>query len=279
MSRLFRQQETRAPDTKLKHRINAGRVAVNEQRAFLRRQFGQVTSEWKADSTRVTFADFVISENICKELRRHFPEDVYCSEEANPQDEVLSLVDTKFAWVIDPIDGTNNYALGFPICAISLALLREGVPIYGFVYDYGIDALLEGGPGMNVWSNQKKLNLASESSDVQTMFGLHFPVAVEFLEQLKPLLTRYRVRSIGSSALNAAYVATGYLNGSVDFQCKVWDIAAACAICAGVGVDFEFLKENPFPLESFHSQMESCAYFAARKPFYDELKACLNMSC
>lgn len=264
------------PDSKLKHRINAGRVVVNAQKAFMRRQFGQVTSEWKADATRVTFADFVISENISKELRRDFPEDVYCSEEANPQDEVLSLTDTKFSWVIDPIDGTNNYALGFPVCAISLALLCEGVPVYGFVYDYSVDALLEGGPGMNVFSNQKKVNLEHRSADGGLiMLGAHFPMKGELLDRLKPLLAKYRVRSIGSSALNAAYVATGYLTGAVDSHCKVWDIAAAHAICAGAGIEFEFLKANPFPLKSFHPQMDSCIYFAARKPLYDELEVCL----
>ena len=276
MIKPFRQRVKGTPDAKLRHRINAGRAAVNAQKAFLRRQFGQVTSDWKADSTRVTFADFAISENICTELRRHFPEDVYCSEEANPQDEVLSLTDTKFAWVIDPIDGTNNYALGFPICAISLALLCEGVPIYGFIYDYSIDALLEGGPGMPVLSNQKKLDIVHESSDMQVMFGIHFPMTVELLEKLKPLLTKYRVRSVGSSALSAVYVGTGYLSGFLDSRCKVWDIAAACAICAGAGVEFEFLEVDPFPLKSFHSQMEFCPFFAARKPFYEELKACLD---
>ena len=187
----------------------------------------------------------------------------------------MSLTDTKFAWVIDPIDGTNNYALGFPICAISLALLCEGVPIYGFIYDYSIDVLFEGGPGMPILSNQKKIDTTHESSDMQILFSVQFPMDIELIQQLKPLLSKYRVRSVGSSALSAAYVAKGYLDGAVDARCKVWDIAAACAICAGSGVEFEFLEANPFPLKSFHSQMKSCPYFAARKPFYDELKTCL----
>ena len=57
-------------DTKLRHRINAGRVAVRNQIAFFGRQFGEVTSEWKEDDTRVTFADFAISEKLFAELRR-----------------------------------------------------------------------------------------------------------------------------------------------------------------------------------------------------------------
>ena len=100
----------------MRHRINAAREAVRDQIAFFGRQFGQVVSEWKEDDTRVTFADFAISEKLFAELRRDFPQDDYCSEEASPLDEVSEL-SARYAWVIDPIDGTNNYALGFPVCA------------------------------------------------------------------------------------------------------------------------------------------------------------------
>ena len=104
----------------LKHRVNAARVAVLDQVEFFTRYFGEVNSEWKPDDTRVTFADFAISERIIAELRSSFPEDDFCSEESNPQDECITL-SGKYAWILDPIDGTNNYALGIPMCAISLA--------------------------------------------------------------------------------------------------------------------------------------------------------------
>ena len=77
-------------------------------------------------------------------MRRDFAKDDFCSEESNPQDEVMPL-NANFAWVVDPIDGTNNYALGVPLCAISLGLLYAGEPIYGFIYDHSTRSLLEGG--------------------------------------------------------------------------------------------------------------------------------------
>jgi myo-inositol-1(or 4)-monophosphatase len=262
-------------DAQLRHRINAGRVAVKAQTAFFGRQFGQVASEWKEDDTRVTFADFAISENLFAALRRDFAEDDYCSEEASPFDEVLEL-EARFAWVVDPIDGTNNYALGFPVCAISLALLHNGVPVYGFVYDYSTNALLEGGPGFGVLRNQKKVNRDRMAADAQTMLGLHFPMDGELLDRLKPLLEKYRVRCLGSGALSAAFVATGYLTGVVDFRVKVWDIAAAYALCVSAGVEFEFLGESPFPLKTFHPQMDFCPYLAGTESFCKELKAQLR---
>ena len=275
MKKSLNRQAQAQFDLQLRHRINAGRVAVKAQTAFFGRQFGQVASEWKADDTRVTFADFAISENVFAALRRDFPEDDYCSEEANPLDEVLTLA-AGFAWVIDPIDGTNNYALGFPVCAISLALLHDGMPVYGFIYDYSTDALLEGGAGFGLQRNQKTMNRDRMAADAQTMLGLHFPIDLELLDKLKPLLAKYRVRCLGSGALSAAYVATGYLTGVVDFRVKVWDIAAAYALCAGAGVAFKFLEASPFPLRAFHPQMDFCPYLAGTAAVCEELQCQLG---
>jgi len=272
MKKSLNRQAQAQFDLQLRHRINAGRVAVKAQTAFFGRQFGQVASEWKADDTRVTFADFAISENVFAALRRDFAEDDYCSEEANPLDEVLTL-GAGFAWVIDPIDGTNNYALGFPVCAISLALLHDGMPVYGFIYDYSTDALLEGGAGFGLQRNQKTVNRDRMAADAQTMLGLHFPIDLELLDKLKPLLAKYRVRCLGSGALSAAYVATGYLTGVVDFRVKVWDIAAAYALCAGAGVAFRFIEASPFPLRAFHPQMDFCPYLAGTDAVCEELQA------
>jgi myo-inositol-1(or 4)-monophosphatase len=257
-------------DAQLRHRINAGRVAVRDQIAFFGRQFGEVSSEWKEDDTRVTFADFAISEKLFAELRRDFPEDDFCSEESNPLDETLSL-ESRFAWVVDPIDGTNNYALGCSFCAISLALLLNGVPVYGFIYDHSTQDLLEGGAGYGLLCNQKKVDRNATIADAQTMIGLHFPMSPEQLQPLGNLLAKYRVRCIGSGALTAAYVATGYLSGVVDYRVKVWDIAAAYALCQAAGVHWQFTANCPFPLKSFHPKMDFSPFYAGSESFIEEL--------
>ncbi|MEN8663185.1 MAG: inositol monophosphatase family protein [Lentimonas sp.] len=270
MAKKLNRQAQAQLDVQLRHRINAGRVAVRNQIAFFERQFGQVASEWKEDDTRVTFADFAISEKIFAELRRDFPEDDYCSEEASPMDEVLQL-DAPFAWVVDPIDGTNNFALGFSVCAISLALLQDGVPVYGFIYDHSTQSLLEGGPGRGLLRDQKKVNRNDTAAEAQTMIGLHFPIDAARLQQLSPLLEKYRVRCLGSGALTAAYVATGYLTGVFDDRVKVWDIAAAFALCSAIKIEFYFLAENPFPMKTFHPRMEFSPYYAGTQNYMSEV--------
>lgn len=253
-------------DKHLKHRINAGRVAVKNQVAFFRKQFGRVSSDWKDDDTRVTFADFAISENVFAELRRSFPDDDFCSEEGSPLDEVLPLR-SKFAWMLDPIDGTNNYALGIPICGISLALLRLGEPIYGFLYDMSRDQLLEGGPGLGLFQDNERVAPKERPFDKQSLVGLSFPLPPGIYERLEPLLTNSRIRSTGSGALNLAYSTLGILEGSIDFKTKAWDIAAGYAFAKAVGHEFHFLEKEIFPMQEFHVSQPRCPYITGSKAF------------
>ncbi len=261
--------------TELRQRINAGREAVKSQIGFFTRQFGEVPSEWKADDTRVTFADFAISEQVAMHLRRDFPKDDFCSEESAPMDED-QVLEAPFAWVLDPIDGTNNYALGFPVCAVSLALLYEGVPVYGFLYEHLTGSILEGGAGYGLFRDRKRLDRDALAAEAQTMLGLHFPMPAEHLRALEPLLSRYRVRCLGSGALALSQVATGYLSGAVDFRVKVWDLAAAYALCGASGVQVNFMGANPFPLRRFNPQMEFCPYYAGTEAFLGEIESCLG---
>lgn len=260
-----------------RHRINAGLAAVKEQCAFFRDQFANVPSEWKADDTRVTFADFAISERIFAELRRFFPEDDYCSEESNAMDDVLTLTG-RYAWVLDPIDGTNNYALGVPICAISLALLKDGIPVYGYIYDYSRDQLVHGGPGQGLYDGKRKVRIEDKPLDARGVIGCSFPMKPEVLEPLLPLLSEYRVRSLGSAAMNMVYTAIGLLEGCIDYRVKVWDVAGGNALIIGAGGEYHSLSDTPtFPLEEFHVDMGRTPFYAG-KPAFCRLVEALNLT-
>ncbi len=262
-------------DKPLKHRINAGQVAVANQVEFFHRQFGVVQSDWKEDDTRVTFADFAISEKIFADLRQSFPKDDYCSEESNPMDEVQKLR-ARYAWVLDPIDGTNNYALGIPICAISLALLKNGVPVYGFIYDMCRKTLIKGGPGFGLHDGRTVARVKSAPMDPQSLVGLHFPLEATVYDKLQPLLTRHRIRSLGSGTLNLAYSAVGRLDGAIDYKVKVWDLAAAYALLQAGGGEFYFMGESAFPLKEFHPQSSAVPFFGGSPAFCAFVKELLT---
>ena len=261
----------------LKHRINAGRVAVSGQVGFFRKLFGQVQSEWKEDDTRVTFADFAISENILSELRRMFPKDEFCSEESIAQDEELKL-GSRFGWILDPIDGTNNYALGIPLCGISLALLHDGAPVYGFVYDMARDVLIQGGATNKVYDGRRAALVRHGPFHSQSMVGLHFPLSKEEAKRLGPLMAGSKVRSLGCCSLNLAYCAVGLLDGCVDFRVKIWDIAAAYTLLRAAGGEVHFLNGSPFPLDSFHLSMAPTPFYAGSKEFCSYVRNSLELN-
>src|SRR5271167_112806 len=91
-------------------RIAAARIAVLAQTDLLHREFGRAESRWKSDGTRVTAVDIAISENIFRELKARFPDDQFFSEELANTDGPIAVT-ARFSWVLDPIDGTNNFAL------------------------------------------------------------------------------------------------------------------------------------------------------------------------
>ena len=136
-------------------------AAVQAETALLHREFGRAESRWKSDGTRVTAVDIAISENIFRALRARFPEDQMFSEEL-PDGTAPIPVTSRFGWVMDPIDGTNNFALGIPYCAISLALIERGEPVYGVVYDLGRRVLMHGGPGFGMFDGGEEGRLAGE---------------------------------------------------------------------------------------------------------------------
>lgn len=263
-------------DKALKHRVNAARVALRNQTGFFDRLFGEVASEWKADDTRVTFADFAISEKIITELRGSFKSDNFLSEESLPLDETFQ-VDAKYAWILDPIDGTNNFVLGMPSCAISLALLKDGMPVYGLIYDGGTRELIEGGPQSGILVNGRRFDPPDRRKESGTgMIALHFPLPAGRAVQLIPLLESSRIRSLGSAALHLAYVALGRIDGVMDEKVRLWDIAAASCLIQERDLAIRYLDENPFPVRKIDMSGPHIRYIAGTQAFLSYVEKCLG---
>jgi len=245
-------------------RMAAGLLAVREQAEFLHQQFGRAESQWKKDGTRVTAADLEISRAIFENLSRRFSQDQFFSEETDDSEMAVSIR-SGFSWILDPIDGTNNFALGIPVCAISLALLQDGVPVCGFVYDHGLRALFHGGPGIGVFADGVPLKRTPAEPDQTKIVAMHSPVDGEYLPLVNEVLAEYKLRAFGSGALHLTYVALGRLDAAVDFTVRVWDIAAAWAFCREMGVDVHFFDGPAFPLREFDVKMKLVRYLAAEK--------------
>lgn len=263
------------PSPDLLVRIEAAKRAVLAQADFLHREFGRARSEWKSDGTRVTAADIAISEAIFRDLGAEFPADELLSEELGDGTAAITLR-ARFAWVLDPIDGTNNYATGIPHCAISLALLLDGAPVYGVIYDMARRALLHGGPGMGAWEGGKAVRVKTGEKPDQRLLGFHSPMDKRFAPHAARLVERFKIRALGSSTLHLAYVGSGLLDGVVDHNVKVWDIAAAVPFCQGAGGEVRYLREPVFPLRVFDLDMPRVPFCAGAPAVCDELAGLLR---
>ncbi|MDR1497534.1 MAG: inositol monophosphatase [Puniceicoccales bacterium] len=251
-------------------RIAKAGQAVSGNIAYFARHLGKVESRWKADKTRVTNADIAVSDAITGWLAENFPNDDVVSEEVLPSAESGGRsLKSRFCWVLDPIDGTNNYALGLPACGIMLALLEEGVPVYGWIYEHLSGGLVEGGArrGIRVNGTPIQAQRASGVFDKQAIVSLSLPLSERYLKCLSPLLTRNPARCFGSAATNLTYTALSVFDGSFSMRCKVWDISAGHALLAGAGRQIVYLEAQPFPLRELTASPPNFPFLAGTEAF------------
>jgi myo-inositol-1(or 4)-monophosphatase len=257
-------------DDAVTRRIAAGLATVRARVRYLHAHFGSAESQWKHDGTRVTTADLEISAAIFAGLGREFPEDQYFSEETEPGGGPVP-VHARFCWILDPIDGTNNYALGVPSCAISLALLKDGIPVCGFVYDLGLRTLFHGGPGVGMWADAAPLAPVSTATGETRIIAVHTPVGARYAPLLVRILADYKLRAFGSGSLHLTYASLRRVDAALDLTVRVWDIAAAWAFCRQTGVEVHFLDGEVFPLRHFDLHMRPVRYLAAAPALCAEL--------
>lgn len=246
-------------------RARAAVAVVHSQIAFFKAHFGRVESQWKSDHSRVTEADLTISQRTFELLGAQFAQDDFCSEETSPDAQAMAL-NARYAWVLDPIDGTNNYAIGFPNCCIALALLCEGMPVFGVIYDFSRDEILFGGKATGLFCGQTPRFGKRAVLKPQSLLGIQLPMRPDLVERLMPLLTVYRLRSIGSTALNLAHAAAGQLDGAFG-RAYVWDFAAGIALIEAGGGKVYFDRPSIFPLKQFHPSGPCVAYYGGSPEF------------
>ncbi|KAJ3410734.1 hypothetical protein HDV05_003454 [Chytridiales sp. JEL 0842] len=199
-------------------------------------------------SDLVTETDKAVEKVVFEYLRRHFPEYEFLGEESASSS---TLTDRK-TWVVDPVDGTMNFVHGFPYVALSIALLHHKQPTLGVVYNPILNELFTASLHSGSFLNNQPLPLhpptplsALSEALVATEYGYCRDGNLDSkLETIKGVLkapTR-GIRSLGSAALEACYVARGALDAYWEAGVHVWDVAAAAIIVresGGLMVNFE----------------------------------------
>ncbi|MCK5727171.1 MAG: inositol monophosphatase [Thiotrichaceae bacterium] len=193
--------------------------------------------EIKDDGSLLTEADLVTDRRICTALKKEYPDIAFLSEEMSLEEQTILLENHTWLWVLDPLDGTSNFAAGIPLFATSLALLHEGSVVMGFTYDPVRDEMFSAVKGEGARLNGFDLK-CKESS-----FSLDKSIAIVDFKRLPMTLCQQLLldppfksqRNLGSCVLEWAWMASNrghvYLHGGM----KLWDLAAGTIILSEAG--------------------------------------------
>lgn len=196
------------------------------------RHFERARVAWKDDDSMVTDADLAVEDFLRREIGALFPGDLVLGEE-RARTEAASV--QGHAWVIDPIDGTNNFGRGMPGFAVSIGVLRDGRPRAGVVYDPLARQLFTGLAGEGATLNGRSLRMQPAALGPRSLFSIRAPYAGGPPPYVARWLSRYRLRRPGSTALALCYVAAGGLAFVHDHGASLWDIAGAAPVLLEAG--------------------------------------------
>jgi myo-inositol-1(or 4)-monophosphatase len=184
----------------------------------------------------VTEADHASEKAIFEIIRLDFPDHYLLSEEAG---EIY--MDSQFKWIIDPIDGTVNFAHGLPLCCVSIGVEQDGEMILGAVYNPFINEFFFAQKGYGATLNDKKIQVSKETEVGKACLVTGFPYT--YLDQPNGPLEVFErlirkgvpVRRLGSAAIDLCWVAAGRFDGFYEHKLQAWDSAAGFLIVKEAG--------------------------------------------
>ena len=210
--------------------------ALRRSGAVLKRRFGKVGYREKGRANLITAADLESQRAVLATIKRAFPGDDYKAEE----DEV-KLTGAEHLWLVDPLDGTTNYAHGYPASCVSIGVLKRGRPVLGGVYDPSRDELFLAEKGKGATLNGRRLSVSKPRrvADALLVTGFAYDRAERadfYLKGFKAFLTRsHDVRRSGSAALDMAWIAAGRVDGFWEHKLNPWDVAAGWLLVREAG--------------------------------------------
>ncbi len=226
--------------------LGAGKVILEEEK--------KLKIEQKASFTDlVTNADKASEEFIISAIKKTFPDHTVLAEESSlgAEKDLENFKKAKYIWIIDPIDGTTNFAHGLPLYSISIALFQKktakssnnfdylsGELIAGAVYAPRLNELFYAEKGQGAFLNDQPIHVSGAETLKQALTVTGFPYVQK--EQNLPyfqtmLFTSQAVRRLGSAALDLCYTAAGRFDVYWEFGLKPWDVAAGALIVEEAG--------------------------------------------
>lgn len=201
-----------------------------------REQLDRVKITTKSNHECVSEVDFKAEEAIIKAILKAYPDHGIIAEESGSHNEEAETV-----WIIDPLDGTNNYLHGFPFFSVSIAVRVKNRIEHGVVYDPLRHECFHASRGRGARLNDHRLRVSKQTQLNAALISAGFPlrnasVAERCLPMFESLIGKCAgVRRTGSAALDLAYVASGRLDAFWETGLRPWDIAAGCLLIQEAG--------------------------------------------
>jgi len=215
-------------------------LAAKKAGILLENKLGQRRKvAYKGAVNLVTEMDLLAEKVIVSIISRYYPNHNILAEEKTARQR-----NSPFRWIIDPLDGTTNYAHGYPTFCISIALEKEGKIILGVVYDPMRDELFLAERKKGARLNGKKIHVSSTSKLSLSLLATGFPYdlresLVNNFDHFHNFALRvHAVRRAGSAALDLCYVAAGRFDGFWEMKLGPWDLAAGSLIVREAGGKF-----------------------------------------
>ncbi|MGA8153409.1 MAG: inositol monophosphatase family protein [Terriglobales bacterium] len=210
----------------------------------------RVVVEYKGDADLVTVADRQSETMIREFIRKHWP-----SHDVLGEEEGLRDTGSEYRWYVDPLDGTTNFAHGYPVFCVSLALEHKGTRVAGVIFDPTRDELFAAEQGSGAYLNQQRIQVSKASTLAECLLATGFPSHkrhknpnIFFYHQIT--LRTHGVRRAGSAALDLCNVACGRFDGFWEFNLNPWDTAAGVLIVQEAGGKVTDFSGGPFQLNS-----------------------------
>lgn len=230
-------------------------LAVNiakEAGYFLKENIGKIHEIEQKDglsTNLVTDVDKRSEALIIARIREYYPDHQILAEESGKEQ-----TNSSYKWIIDPLDGTTNYAHRFPVYCVSIAIEHNGKVIAGVVYDPNLDELFTAERGGGAYLNGERLHVTNTSSLKRSLLATGFPYnlhenpfnCIGHFNNF--LMEAQAIRRLGSAALDLAYVAAGRLDGFWEVNLNPWDMAAAALFVEEAGGKVSDFMGNPFSI-------------------------------
>ena len=205
------------------------------------KDFGNISASNKADGSLITSCDLWSDETIVNGLAAIAPNEGVLSEEGGK-----SIPYSEAYWVVDPLDGTTNFAAGIPYWSISVARFVDGKPQSSFLIIPTLKKKFVSIKGKGVWLNNKKID-PSQNNRQSECISL-CSRSIKILQKKPNSVFPGKIRLLGVSSLNLTSVAMGQTFGAIESTPKIWDIAAAWLLLEELNCSIDWLETNPLNL-------------------------------